>query len=90
MKKQNKKIFKGYLPKELRKYRNIIEEAYKDDDGIWVYVDYGYYTDDIGLHLYHEDNWSGIVKVFNPTFGCTCEECKQELTKRSKGDENAK
>lgn len=73
------------LPKSLiqllEKHRDKIEGPIEDEtdtgDGYWVHLRPGWYWDDIGLHIIHEDTAQKVVKAFRYVRPCTCDSCKR-------------
>lgn len=63
------------------KYRNRVNQAFKDDDGYWIYLNYGWYWDDPGLHIIHEDTQKEALICLRNTSECNCEICKEKLKK---------
>lgn len=66
------------LPKSLRPYAAVIEDVSDErqmGDGYWVYLKKGYYWDDPGLHIVHEDTITECVRCLKERQVCTCHEC---------------
>lgn len=59
-----------------KKYQDRIEEMVKDDDGWWIYLNRGWFWDDYGLHIIHEDTKAEAIKMLQMTEPCDCDYCK--------------
>lgn len=64
-----------------KKYEDRVEQAFKDDDGYWIYLNPGWFWDDPGLHIIHEDTQKEALFALRCTDKCDCEECRKALTK---------
>lgn len=55
-----KKKLLDYIPK---KYKNAVQEFYKDSRGYWLILNDGYILEDYyGAHVIHEDNYKRHFK----------------------------
>lgn len=62
------------------KHLDKIRDWYKDSDGVWINLNYGWARD--GLHCVHETTVTEAVAAFNKeVVPCACREC------RTKGEE---
>jgi len=62
-----------------KKYEDRIETIEHDEDGYWVYLNYGWYWDDHGLHTIVEDTQAAILRRIRETKPCNCERCMKGL-----------
>lgn len=55
------------------------------DQGIWAYLQPGWYWDDPSLHIIHEDTAEQVMKCLREILPCRCADCekiiKQQLAK---------
>jgi len=65
-----KKKLLDYIPK---KYKNAVDEFYKDSRGYWLILNDGYILEDYyGVHVIHEDTINGTLTVLRQ---CVTKEC---------------
>lgn len=65
-----KKKLLDYIPK---KYKNAVDEFYKDSSGYWLILNDGYILEDYyGAHVIHEDTINGTLTVLRQ---CVTKEC---------------
>jgi hypothetical protein len=65
-----KKKLLDYIPK---KYKNAVDEFYKDSRGYWLILNDGYILEDYyGAHVIHEDTINGTLTVLRQ---CVTKEC---------------
>jgi len=65
-----KKKLLDYIPK---KYKNAVQEFYKDSRGYWLILNDGYILEDYyGAHVIHEDTINGTLAVLRQ---CVTKEC---------------
>lgn len=65
-----KKKLLDYIPK---KYKNAVDEFYKDSRGYWLILNDGYILEDYyGAHVIHEDTINDTLKVLRQ---CVTKEC---------------
>ena len=58
-----------------KKYQSRINEISNDSDGYWCYLK-GWYWDDPGLHVIHEDTQEAVLECIRQMEPCTCNYCK--------------
>lgn len=58
-----------------KKYHDRISEVWHDSDGYWVILK-GYYYDDPGCHVIHEDTHKQILQCIRWSDKCSCDYCK--------------
>lgn len=61
-----------------KKYQERIDEMIHDDDGWWIYLNRGWFWDDHGLHIIHEDTKAEAIQQLKYTEPCDCPYCKGE------------
>lgn len=44
-------------------------------DGYWVYLDYGWYYEEQGSHIIHEDTPTQCLRLMKFVKWCGCEDC---------------
>ena len=67
---KTKKKLLDYIPK---KYKNAVQEFYKDSCGYWLILNDGYILEDYyGAHVIHEDTINDTLKVLRQ---CVTKEC---------------
>ena len=65
-----KKKLLDYIPK---KYKNAVDEFYKDSRGYWLILNDGYILEDYyGAHVIHADTINGTLTVLRQ---CVTKEC---------------
>lgn len=62
-----------------KKYEERVELFEHDEDGWWIYLNYGWCWDCKGLHIIHEDTQKEALRCLRQTKLCDCEECKQNV-----------
>lgn len=70
--------------KEKVKKNPKVQDAYKDSNGVWIELFYGWHTHMMGegYHIIHEDTWMQALRELRTTGVCNCKECKpKEETK---------
>ena len=60
------------------KYKDRVENVFKDEDGYWIYLNPGWYWDDPGLHIIHEDTQKEALFCLRCTQVCNCDWCKEK------------
>ena len=60
-----------------KKYQDRIEDIFHDDDGWWIYLKSGWFWDDYGLHIIHEDTKSEAIDCLKETKPCNCSVCQK-------------
>ena len=58
-------------------YQDKIDTAEHDEDGYWVYLNYGYCTGDDGTHIIHENTIGKVRKQLQRVKPCSCSLCQR-------------
>ena len=68
------------LPKNLEKYVDEIIDERSDDNGYWVYLNYGYKCSmGASPHIIHEDTVKMCIDYLRYVEPCECKECVRYL-----------
>lgn len=76
----------GPVPKSLEAWAaaraDKIEEVSDErslGQGYWIYLRPGWYCDDPGLHIIHEDTIAEVKAMWSSVRKCECEDCRNLL-----------
>lgn len=62
-----------------KKYEPMIELAEHDEDGWWIYLNYGWCWSCTGLHIIHEDTQKQALECLKKINRCNCSECAKSI-----------
>jgi len=62
-----------------KKYEERVELLEHDEDGWWIYLNYGWCWDCKGLHIIHEDTQKEALRCLKNTNRCNCDECTKHI-----------
>lgn len=68
--------------KVAKKYEPMIEEIYKDFDGVWAHAEAGYKFESSDTHTERQDTQKDLYKTFKTLVPCDCEECEYIIIER--------
>jgi hypothetical protein len=67
------------MKKRLGKWRDRVEEAWKDDDGVWIALRSGWNdSTNSTCHTIHEDTWKEALELLAMSEPCTCKDCQAD------------
>ena len=66
-----------------KKYEPMIEEIYKDFDGVWAHAEAGYIFESSGTHTERQDTQKDLYKTFKTLVPCDCEECQYIINEKT-------
>lgn len=64
------------IRKRLGKWATRVDDAEKDEDGVWIYLKDGWQdSTNPTCHTIHEDTWKDAIAVLKATEPCSCKGC---------------
>lgn len=75
--------------KVAKKYEPMVEEIYKDFDGVWAYAEAGYRFESSDTHSERQDTQKALYRTFKTLVPCDCEECQHIINKRNEKENEA-
>lgn len=73
--------------KVAKKYEPMIEEIYKDFDGVWAHAEAGYRFESSDTHTERQDTQKDLYKTFKTLVPCDCEECQYIIDEKIEEEE---
>ena len=73
--------------KVAKKYEPMIEEIYKDFDGVWAHAEAGYRFESSDTHTERQDTQKDLYKTFKTLVPCDCEECQYIIDEKVEEEE---